>query len=161
MDVNTTIELGRFSTPTIIKDSLTLHGDLFSETEDTMNFILKHINKQIIITGKLENEERWDYPLDALREIILNMIVHRDYTSAYDSVLKIFDNYIEFNNPGSLPVDITLNQLLNNDYVSQPRNKLLAEIFKASGMIEKYGSGIKGILFDFKGWDYHSLNLRL
>lgn len=152
MDICTTVELGRFSSSTLIKDSLTLNGDLFSEAEEIMKFILKHINKQVIIKGQLENEERWDYPLDALRELVLNMVIHRDYTSPYDSVLKVFDNYIEFYNPGALPADIDLEHLLNNDYVSQPRNKLIAEIFKASGLIEKYGSGIKRVLKDFKDY---------
>ena len=63
MDVLTTVELGRFPSPTLIKDSITLHSDLFSETEEIMDFILKHINKQVIIKGHLENEEHWDYPL--------------------------------------------------------------------------------------------------
>ena len=149
IDVCTTVELGHFATSTLIKDSLTLHSDLFSEADEIMNFILKHINKQVIIKGELENEERWDYPLEALRELVLNMVIHRDYTSSYDSVLKIFDNYIEFYNPGALPDEIDLQHLLTNDYVSQPRNKLIAEIFKASGLIEKYGSGIKRVLEAF------------
>ncbi len=152
MDACTTVELGRFSSSTLIKDSLTLHGDLFYEKDEIMNFILKHINKQIIISGRLENEEHWDYPLEALRELVLNMVIHRDYTSSYDSILKIFDDYIEFYNPGALPVDIDLEHLLSNDYVSQPRNKLVAEIFKASGLIEKYGSGIKRVLRAFENY---------
>jgi len=149
VEMFTTIELGRFSSPTLIKDNLTLHIDLFSETEEIMNFILKHINKQVIINGHLENEERWDYPLEALRELVLNMVIHRDYTSSFDSVLKIFDDHIEFYNPGAAPSDIDLQHLLSNDYVSQPRNKLITEVFKTSGLIEKYGSGIKRVLEAF------------
>ena len=148
-DVCTTVELGRFSSSTLIKDSLTLNSDLFTEAEEIMDFIRKHINKQVILKGKLENEERWDYPLEALRELVLNMVLHRDYTSSYDSVLKIFDDHIEFYNPGALPSEIDLQHLLSNDYVSQPRNKLIAEVFKASGLIEKYGSGIKRVLEAF------------
>ena len=161
MDVCTTVELGRFFNSTLIKDSLTLHDDLFSETDEIMNFILKHINKRVIITGKLENEELWDYPLEALRELVLNMVIHRDYTSSYDSVLKIYDNYIEFYNPGALPADINLEHLLNNDYVSQPRNKLIAEVFKASGLIEKYGSGIKRVLKAFEDYGLQQPEFRV
>ncbi len=149
MDVCTTIELGRFGTSTLIKDSLTIRNDLFAEAEMIMDFIRKHINKQVIIKGQLENEERWDYPMEALRELVMNMVLHRDYTSAYDSVVKIFDDHIEFYNPGAIPPGITLHHLLSNDYVSQPRNKLIAEVFKACGLIEKYGSGIKRVLEDF------------
>ena len=116
-----TIELGRFSTPTIIKDALTLRADLFTEIEEVFNFIKKHINKEYIITGKPQREERWQYPMDALREIIINMIVHRDYMHYGDSSVKIYDTSIEFFNPGSLPDTITIKQLLQGKlHLSNP-----------------------------------------
>jgi ATP-dependent DNA helicase RecG len=122
---------------------------LFSEAEDIMDFIRKHINKRVIFNGQLENEERWDYPLEAVRELVINMVLHRDYTASYDSVLKVYDDHIEFYNPGATPPEIDLPHLLSNDYVSQPRNKLIAEVFKAGGLIEKYGSGIRRVLEAF------------
>ena len=141
----TTIELGRFQTPTIIKDSVTLKTDLFSEVEAVMDFIKKHINKSYIISGNLQREERWDYPLAALREIVVNSIVHRDYRDASDSIVKIFDDRIEFYNPGKLPEGLSIEKLLSGDYISTIRNKKIAEIFKEANIIEKYGSGIKRI----------------
>src|SRR3972149_5345867 len=84
-----TIELGRFQTEIIIKDGATLKGDLFSEVEGVMDFIKKHINKAYIITGRPQREERWDYPLDAIREIVINAIIHRDYTSTADSIIQV------------------------------------------------------------------------
>jgi ATP-dependent DNA helicase RecG len=146
----TTIELGRFQTPTIIKDSVTLKNDLISEVEAVMDFIKKHINKAYIITGNIQREERWDYPLDAIREIVVNAIVHRDYRDASDSVIKIFDDRIEFYNPGKLPEGLSIEKLLSGDYISTIRNKKIAEIFKEAGMIEKYGSGIGRILDEFE-----------
>ena len=144
-----TMELGRFSAPILIKDAVTLRSDLFSEIEEVFNFIKKHINKEYIITGNPQREERWQYPTDALREIIVNMIVHRDYMHYGDSSVKIYDNHIEFFNPGGLPDTITIDQLLHGDYVSQTRNKKLAAMFKEAGVIEKYGSGIKRIQQQF------------
>jgi ATP-dependent DNA helicase RecG len=145
-DICTTIELGRFESPTIISDSVTLKEDLISEVDGVLHFIRRHINKRIIITGEAENTERWDYPLEAIRELVINMILHRDYTSPYDSIVKVFDDRIEFFNPGSLPEDISLEQLWSDQYVSMPRNKLIAEVFKAMGLIEKYGSGIRRVI---------------
>ena len=144
-----TIELGRFSAPALIKDALTLRQDLFTEIEEVFNFIKKHINKEYVITGNPQREERWQYPLDALREIIVNMIVHRDYMHYGDSSVKIYANHIEFFNPGSLPDTISIRQLLDGNYVSQTRNKKLAAMFKEAGIIEKYGSGIKRIQQQF------------
>jgi ATP-dependent DNA helicase RecG len=145
-----TIELGRFQSPTVIKDALTIKTDLIAEVEAVMDFIKKHLNKEYIITGKAQREERWTYPLDALREIVLNMIVHRDYAKSSDSIIKIFDNRIEFYNPGRLLPGLTVKKLLKGDYVSNVRNKQVAEIFKEMGLIEKDGSGIKRILTAFK-----------
>jgi ATP-dependent DNA helicase RecG len=50
---------------------------------------------------------------------------------------------------------------LNNDYVSQPRNKLIAEIFKASGLIKKYGLGIKRVLKDFENYGLQQPEFRI
>src|SRR3990170_1866068 len=145
-----TIELGRFQTEIIIKDGATLKADLFSEVEGVMDFIKKHINKAYIITGRPQREERWDYPLNAIREIVINAIIHRDYTSPADSIIKVYDDKIEFFNPGKLPDGLTITRLLKGDYVSIARNKKIAEAFKSAGLIEKYGSGIKRILNGFK-----------
>src|SRR3990172_7382503 len=145
-----TIELGRFQTPTLIKDGMRLKTDLFTEVDGVMQFIQKHINKAYIITGRPQREERWDYPLDAIREIVINAIIHRDYRSTQDSVVKVFDDKIEIFNPGGLPSGITIEKLLKGKYISDARNKKVAEVFKAAGLIEKYGSGIKRILNAFK-----------
>ena len=123
---------------------------MVNEVELVMDFIKKHINQAIIFTGNIENTIQWQYPLEALREIVLNMIIHRDYSQSADSVIKIFDDRIEFYNPGSLPHGITIDKLLANDYISTPRNKLIANLFKEMGWIEKYGSGIQRIIESFK-----------
>lgn len=80
--------------------------------------------------------------MEAIREIVINMIVHRDYRSSADSIVKIFENSIEFYNPGHLPEDVTIDDLLSGDYKSNPRNKLIADVCKDMHLIEKYGSGI-------------------
>lgn len=145
-DVFTTVEMVRFDAYGGISDSGTCKGDLFSEVEDILHFIRKNIHKRIIFNGNAENEERWDYPMEAVRELVTNMVLHRDYTSPYDSLVRIYDDHIEFFNPGALPEEISVDQLLTNRYFSMPRNKLVAEVFKTTGLIEKYGSGIKRVI---------------
>ena len=146
----TTIEIGRFQTETLIKDAKTIKTDIFSEIDSTLQFLVKHLNKRYIITGNPQREERWDYPLDALREIIINAIVHRDYSNSSDSVIKIFDDKIEFFNPGRLLGSLTIPKLLKGDYISTIRNKQIAQIFKEANIIEKYGSGIRRIIESFR-----------
>lgn len=142
----TTIELGRFQTDIIIKDSARTKNDIISQVEEVIDFVKKHINKEIVITSSPQNIEKWQYPMEAIREIVMNMIVHRDYRDTSDSIVKIYDHKIEFFNPGRLPDNITEQDLLDNKYKSTPRNKLIADIFKEIGFIEKYGSGIQRII---------------
>lgn len=144
--VITTIELGRFQSDILIKDTARTKADILTQVEEVLAFIKKHINQEVIITGEAKNTQRWQYPLDALREIVLNMIIHRDYRASSDSIVKIFNHKIEFYNPGRLPENITVEDLLNNNYKSSPRNKLIADFCKSLGLIEKYGSGIRRIL---------------
>ena len=148
--LTTTIEMGRFQTDTIIKDSARTQTDIISQIDDVIDFVKKHINREIIITGEPQNTQRWQYPIEAIREIVINMIVHRDYRSSSDSIIKIYNNRIEFYNPGRLPDTISIEDLLENRYRSTPRNKLIAEQFKSLGLIEKYGSGIHRIIESFK-----------
>jgi len=77
------------------------------------------------------------------------MIIHRDYRSASDSIVKVFDDRIEFYNPGRLPDSISVKDLLANNYKSTPRNKLIADFCKSIGLIEKYGSGIRRVIEHF------------
>jgi len=123
-----------------------LQTDLFAEVEQVLAFIRKHLMVEYIITGKARRTERFDYPLDAIREIVVNMIVHRDYRSSSASIIKFFDKRIEFFNPGGLYDGLTLSDLLSGDYTSKTRNKLIAKAFKEFGLVERYGTGVKRIL---------------
>ncbi|NCD35533.1 MAG: AAA family ATPase, partial [Spartobacteria bacterium] len=146
----TTIDAGRFDSETIIRDNATIRGDLIAEVDACMNFVRKHISKRYVITGKPQRDEVWEYPLEAVREIVINMIVHRDYRAVADSSIKIFDNRIEFVNMGSLPEGVSLDDVLSGRNPSLPRNKQIASIFKEVGLIEKYGSGIRRVLQIYK-----------
>lgn len=79
--------------------------------------------------------------MPALREALVNAIVHRDYTDGSDIQIKIFDNSITIFSPGSLYGGLTLDDLQSDHYPSRLRNKLIAEAFYLTSNIEKYGSG--------------------
>jgi ATP-dependent DNA helicase RecG len=133
------VQVGRFKGDTIIIDSLSLSTDLFTEIDEILSFIKKHLMVEYIITGEPQHIERFDYPVDAIREIVINMVVHRDYRDSSGSIIKIFDDRIEFFNPGKLYGGITIQDLLSDNYTSQCRNKLIANAFKETGLIERYG----------------------
>lgn len=135
------LHIGRFKTPSKIIDDRMIRGTLFDVVEEAMRFILSHIKVAFEITGELQRQEIPEYPLAALRELLLNAVVHRDYTSPTDVQIKIFDTSITFFNPGRLYGDLTVEKLKTDSYQSRTRNKLIAEAFYLTRDIEKYGSG--------------------
>ncbi len=109
--------------------------------DEAMIFIKKHINLSYDFDGGLQRKEYWQHPLEVLRELLQNAVVHRDYKNTSDIVIKIFDDHIQFTNPGRIYGNLTIEDLKRDDYVSSIRNKLLAESFYLMGDIEKYGTG--------------------
>nr|WP_284730382.1 ATP-binding protein [Thermosipho sp. 1244] len=99
---------------------------------------------------ELVRKEIWDYPLEAIREALLNALIHRDYFRwNVQTQIKIFDDYIWFYNIGGLPEGITLEQL-KGPHSSVPRNPLLVHIFYLAGFIEEMGSGTERIIESMK-----------
>lgn len=135
------LHIGRFKTEDTIIDDLLIKDPLATALEEAMIFIKKHINLSFSFDGGLRRKERWQYPLEAIRELLLNAAVHRDYKNTSDIVIKIFDDRIVFTNPGRLYGNLTVEDLKRDDYVSSIRNKLLAEAFYLTGDVEKYGTG--------------------
>ncbi|WP_199878470.1 ATP-binding protein [Flavobacterium sp. RSP49] len=145
------VHLGRLKTPSLIIDDKMLNGTLFDAVEETMRYIIGQIKVAFEITGMpTQRTEIFEYPLPALREIVLNAIIHRDYMSLIDIQIKIFDNYITFYNPGILYGNVTVEELNKDNYQAHARNKLIAEAFYLTGDIEKYGSGLIRIRKEIK-----------
>jgi len=135
------IHIGRFKTPSMILDDKMIKATLYDAVEKTMLYILSHIKVAFQFTGELQRTEILEYPTSALRELVLNAIVHRDYVSPVDIQIKIFDQSITIFNPGKLYGDMTIEKLKTDNYQSRTRNKLIAEAFYLTKDIEKYGSG--------------------
>jgi len=93
----------------------------------------------------------------ALREALLNAVVHRSYTDPSDIQIKIFDDQITLFSPGTFYGGISIADIQADNYRSSLRNKLVAEGFYLINAIEKYGSGfirIRQALQDYPGIDF-------
>jgi ATP-dependent DNA helicase RecG len=141
----TAFSIGRFKDDITIIDNIDINTNLFEQIEKAIEFIKKHLMTEFIITGEPQRTVKYDYPLEAIREIVINMIVHRDYRDSGNSIIKIYDDRIEFFNPGKLYDDITIEKLQSGNYSSRTRNRAIAKAFKEAGIIERYGSGIARI----------------
>ncbi len=155
---NTTIKCARFkgTTKEIFIDKKEFNEDLFVNLKKTMQFLQNHLNLSAEIRG-LQREEEYELPLIALREALLNAIVHRDYTKNSDIKVAIYDDLVEITSPGSLPHGLTIEEAMSGR--SELRNKVLANLFKELKYIESWGSGIakiknlcneRNIKFEFK-----------
>ena len=93
------IHIGRFKTPTVIIDDIMIHLPLLEAVEEVMWAIKKQIRVRFEFTGEPERKEIWEYPLEAIREAVINAIVHRDYRNPSDIIIKVFDDNISISNP--------------------------------------------------------------
>ncbi len=134
------VKIGRFR-----KDDTDL---VFQETEEgnliqLHQAILQQINHKFIIKnitfeGMYRNETP-EYPIEALREAILNALVHRNYMGA-PTQIRVYDDKITFWNEGKLPIDLTL-ELLKRPHSSRPRNLIIADVCFKGGLIDAWGRG--------------------
>lgn len=127
-------------------DMKVIQGDIVEQVGEVMSFIKRNTRMAAEIKG-LRREETWEYPLEGLREAVVNAICHRDYASSANVQIRIFDDRLEVWNPGDLPEGMTVDDL-RRPHESKPRNKLIANAFFLIKYIEQFGTGIQRILDD-------------
>lgn len=118
-------------------------GSIFKQLEDAFDFITLNNNQTTTFDG-LRRIDTNDYPYFAIREALINAIIHRDYSFSGSIIISIFSNRIEIVSIGGLVESITLDDIMHG--ISQPRNTALANIFYRLELIECYGSGIRRII---------------
>ncbi len=143
------IKAGRFKSETLIIDDQEITGTLFEQIDAAFAFIKKHLTVRLVITGQPQREEVWDYPLEAIREALINAVCHRDYSVPVETQIRIYDDQLIIWNPGSLPPDLHLDDLKRR-HRSVLRNKLTGAMFYEAGLIEKWGSGTNRMMAECK-----------
>ncbi|GAG54106.1 unnamed protein product, partial [marine sediment metagenome] len=127
-------------------DMKVIDGSIYEQIDQAEKFILFNIKKAAWIEpGKIERQEKWEYPLDAIREAIINAIAHRDYYSPANVHISIFDDRVEIWNPGKLPPPLTLKDL-KEKHKSIPVNPSLANLLFLIKYIERWGTGTNDII---------------
>lgn len=137
------------TTPDIFRDRHEFTGSLLSQLNDIYDFIDRRNQTQATFDGLLRIDTR-DYPETALREALLNLLVHRDYAIRASSSIGIYDDRIEFLSVGGLAPNIEQEDLTVG--LSVCRNQYLANIFYRLQLIEAYGTGIRKIMEAYKNY---------
>ncbi len=121
-------------------DSQELTGPIHEMADEAINYVLKNTRVEYRING-LYREELHEIPLPALREIIINSILHRNYLSPSFIQISIHPDRIEFFSPGTLHGSMTKERMLRGN-CSSLRNPQLADILHRMNIVERWGSGI-------------------
>ena len=127
---------------TIFKDNKEFGGSVFEQLEGAFDYLML-CNRTVSEIKGLERVEKQDYPEAALREALLNAIVHKDYSFSGSIIVNVSEKEIEFISLGGLLPELSPDDIRSG--ISQPRNKALAEVFHRLRLIESYGTGIRRI----------------
>lgn len=140
---------------TTFNDSREFKGSIFKQIDEAFQYIMLSNRTSSVFKG-LERIDKSDYPEAALREALLNSIVHRDYSYSGSIIININDKQMEFVSIGGLLPGLTADDIRSG--ISQPRNKNLAEVFHRLKLIEAYGTGIRRI---YKLYEFCSVQPRI
>ena len=127
---------------TEFRDSKEFGGSVFKQFEDSVTYLALCNRTASTIKGVVRTDKK-DYPEEAIREALLNALVHRDYSFSGSIIINVNDSKMEFISLGGLLPGLSTEDIRIG--VSQPRNKKLAEVFHRLRLIESYGTGIRRI----------------
>lgn len=144
-----TIKIAYFegSDKSVFKDRREFHGSLLKQLSDAYEYI-DLMNKTKATFAGLERIDTRDFPPEAIREALLNSIVHREYSFSGSTLINIYDDRMEFVSLGGLVPGLSIESIMLG--VSQSRNEKLANFFYRLKLIEAYGTGIAKIISSYK-----------
>ena len=122
-----------------------VHGNLFHQVKETMELLTTKYLRALVSYEGIQRVESLPVPREALREALLNAVVHKSYESLTPIQIAVFDDRLEIWNSGTLPEDWTLANLLGK-HRSRPYNPEIANVFFRAGEIEAWGRGIERIM---------------
>jgi ATP-dependent DNA helicase RecG len=140
------IQAGRFSgaDKTHIVDQLEIRSLPVQAIEDAVEFVEKHSLRGAQI-GRVRRRERWSIPPIAIREAVINAVAHADYSQRGAPIrLSMFDDRVEIENPGILPLGLTIDDVTRG--VSKLRNRVIGRVFHSLGLVEQWGSGVQRMI---------------
>ena len=142
------VKIGRFVSETNIVVQDVIESNLFTTIENVMDILKTKYLKSVISYKGIHREEQLEYPVRALREAILNALIHRDYTGAVTQI-RVNNYSLEIWNAGLLPEELKI-EMLFEQHASIPRNRSLANLFFRAGYIESWGRGTIAIAQECK-----------
>lgn len=124
-------------------------GNLFDLIDRADGYIKEHIQiASRLVPGQIAKKDIPQYPMFAIRELIVNAVAHRDYSvSGSRIIIKMFRNRIEYSSPGGFPGDVTPENIADKQY---SRNSILVTVLNKVKYIEAIGDGINRVIDSVK-----------
>ncbi len=136
------MQVGRFrgATKTYIADSADIVASLPDTVDQALAFVRRSMSLEMRVEGTRRSEQ-WQFPLVAVREALINSVVHADYSQKGAPLrVAVYDDRLEIENPGMLVPGLTIDDVLSG--VSRLRNRVIGRVFRELGLIEQWGSGV-------------------
>lgn len=121
-----------------------IEGNLFTQVDRTMDLLYSKYSRGLVSYKGIYRVETFPITREAMREAVINALIHRDYAATAPIQIRVYDDRILLWNPGRLPDDWTVERLAE-DHASRPYNPQIAYAFFRAGMIEGWGRGIARI----------------
>ena len=119
-------------------------GTLPDQIRRAETFLRDHLRKGVMLKDTMTRHERFEYPLAAARELVVNAVAHRDYSIAGDGIrLYIFKDHMEITSPGLLPGPVTVANIRNERF---SRNPAIVQVLADMGFIERLGYGVDRVI---------------
>ena len=122
-----------------------IHGPLVEQVDKTVDLVYTKYMKALISYDGIQRVEQFMFHKEAFREILLNAIVHKDYSGCNPIQISVYEDRIYIWNDGEMPAELDSTEKLFMKHSSKPYNPKLANIFFKSGMIEAWGRGFEKI----------------
>ena len=131
------------TTKAVFVDRREYTGPLWEQIDEAFQFVLRNIHLGATIVG-IYRQDVYEIPPDAIRELIINAMVHRSYLDHGMIQVAVYDNRLEITSPGKLPMGQTMERM--KEGYSKIRNEAIAHAFAYMNLIEHWGSGIPRII---------------
>jgi ATP-dependent DNA helicase RecG len=119
-------------------------GALPDQIRRAETFLVDHLRKGVQLGSAMARDERFEYPLEAARELVVNAVAHRDYSIKGDGIrLFLFSNRMEVASPGGLPGPVTIANIKDERF---SRNPAIVQVLSDMGFIERLGYGVDRVI---------------
>ena len=139
------IKIGYFKNNADILYHDVIRGDLFTQVNKTVDLLLTKYLRAFISYKGLERLETYPVPEEALREAILNAVIHKDYTTGSPIQISVYEDKIMIWNDSQFPYNWSIKKLIAK-HSSKPFNPDIAKVFFLSGMVEAWGRGVEKMI---------------